>query len=54
MRTLSTPLLPDGTPLQNRLLAALPAGDYARLQGAPADEHRGDRPPASRTRHAGP
>jgi CRP-like cAMP-binding protein len=24
-------LLPDGTPLQNRLLAALPAGDYARL-----------------------
>ena len=25
-------LLPDGTPLQNRLLAALPAGDYARLQ----------------------
>jgi CRP-like cAMP-binding protein len=28
----STRLLPDGTPLQNRLLAALPAGDYARLQ----------------------
>jgi hypothetical protein len=25
-------LLPDGTPLHNRLLAALPAGDYARLQ----------------------
>jgi CRP-like cAMP-binding protein len=25
-------LLPDGTPLQNRLLAALPAADYARLQ----------------------
>ena len=24
-------LLPDGTPLHNRLLAALPAGDYARL-----------------------
>src|SRR5688572_22441151 len=24
-------LLPDGTPLQNRLLAALPARDYARL-----------------------
>ena len=24
-------LLPDGTPLQNRLLEALPAGDYARL-----------------------
>ena len=28
----STRLLPDGTPLQNRLLAALPAADYARLQ----------------------
>jgi CRP-like cAMP-binding protein len=27
-----TRLLPDGTPLQNQLLAALPAGDYARLQ----------------------
>src|SRR5688500_16865355 len=25
-------LLPDGTPLQNRLLAALPAADYARLR----------------------
>ena len=25
-------LLPDGTPLQNRLLAALPTRDYARLQ----------------------
>ena len=25
-------LLPDGTPLHNRLLAALPAGDYARIQ----------------------
>jgi CRP-like cAMP-binding protein len=25
-------LLPDGTPLQNRLLAALPLGDYARIQ----------------------
>ena len=25
-------LLPDGTPLQNRLLAALPAAAYARLQ----------------------
>jgi len=25
-------LLPDGTPLQNRLLAALPARDYASLQ----------------------
>jgi CRP-like cAMP-binding protein len=25
-------LLPDGTPLQNRLLAALPIGDYARIQ----------------------
>jgi len=24
-------LLPDGTPLQNRLLAALPSGDYARI-----------------------
>ena len=24
-------LLPDGTPLQNRLLAALPASDYARI-----------------------
>ena len=52
MRTpavLSTRLLPDGTPLQNRLLAALPAGDYARLQehlqmnaaviGRPLQEH---------------
>lgn len=30
--TLSSPrLLPDGTPLQNRLLAALPAADYARI-----------------------
>src|SRR5688500_5871281 len=28
----STRLLPDGTPLQNRLLAALPAREYARLQ----------------------
>ena len=28
----STRLLPDGTPLHNRLLAALPAADYARLQ----------------------
>lgn len=28
----STRLLPDGTPLQNRLLGALPAGDYARIQ----------------------
>ena len=27
----STRLLPDGTPLHNRLLAALPAADYARL-----------------------
>ena len=27
-----TRLLPDGTPLHNRLLAALPAGDYARIQ----------------------
>lgn len=25
-------LLPDGTPLHNRLLAALPAADYARIQ----------------------
>jgi CRP-like cAMP-binding protein len=25
-------LLPDGTPLQNRLLAALPVADYARIQ----------------------
>ena len=25
-------LLPDGTPLHNRLLAALPAVDYARIQ----------------------
>ena len=24
-------LLPDGTPLHNRLLAALPARDYARI-----------------------
>ena len=30
--THSTRLLPDGTPLQNRLLAALPATDYARIQ----------------------
>lgn len=31
--SMSTPtrLLPDGTPLQNRLLAALPAGHYARI-----------------------
>ena len=28
----STRLLPDGTPLQNRLLAALPVSDYARIQ----------------------
>jgi hypothetical protein len=28
----STRLLPDGTPLHNRLLAALPVGDYARIQ----------------------
>jgi CRP-like cAMP-binding protein len=28
----STRFLPDGTPLHNRLLAALPAADYARLQ----------------------
>lgn len=28
----ATRLLPDGTPLHNRLLAALPAGDYARIQ----------------------
>jgi CRP-like cAMP-binding protein len=28
----SARLLPDGTPLHNRLLAALPTGDYARLQ----------------------
>jgi CRP-like cAMP-binding protein len=27
-----TRLLPDGTPLQNRLLAALPAADYGRIQ----------------------
>ena len=27
-----TRFLPDGTPLHNRLLAALPAADYARLQ----------------------
>ena len=35
MRTptpLATRLLPDGTPLHNRLLAALPAGDYARIR----------------------
>ncbi len=25
-------LLPDGTPLHNRLLAALPAADYARIR----------------------
>jgi CRP-like cAMP-binding protein len=32
-RTLrSTRVLPDGTPLHNRLLAALPADDYARIQ----------------------
>jgi CRP-like cAMP-binding protein len=44
-----TRLLPDGTPLHNRLLAALPAADYARLQkhlqmnggitGHPLQEH---------------
>jgi hypothetical protein len=28
----STRLLPDGTPLHNRLLAALPAADYERIQ----------------------
>ena len=28
----STRLLPDGTPLQNRLLAALPGKDYARIR----------------------
>jgi CRP-like cAMP-binding protein len=28
----STRLLPDGTPLQNRLLGALPHDDYARIQ----------------------
>ena len=28
----STRLLPDGTPLHNRLLAALPTVDYARIQ----------------------
>jgi len=28
----ATRLLPDGTPLHNRLLAALPAVDYARIQ----------------------
>jgi hypothetical protein len=28
----STRLLPDGTPLHNRLLAALPAADYKRIQ----------------------
>jgi CRP-like cAMP-binding protein len=28
----STRLQPDGTPLHNRLLAALPAADYARIQ----------------------
>ena len=28
----SSRLLPDGTPLHNRLLAALPAVDYARIQ----------------------
>ena len=28
----STRLLPDGTPLHNRLLAALPGADYARIQ----------------------
>jgi hypothetical protein len=28
----STRLLPDGTPLHNRLLAALPTADYARIQ----------------------
>jgi hypothetical protein len=35
MRTATLPaprLLPDGTPLHNRLLAALPAGDYARIR----------------------
>ena len=25
-------VLPDGTPLHNRLLAALPAGDYRRIR----------------------
>jgi CRP-like cAMP-binding protein len=28
----ATRLLPDGTPLHNRLLAALPAADYSRIQ----------------------
>ena len=28
----STRVLPDGTPLHNRLLAALPVADYARIQ----------------------
>ena len=28
----ATRLLPAGTPLHNRLLAALPAADYARIQ----------------------
>ena len=32
MRNSRTRLLPDGTLLQNRLLAALPAADYMRLQ----------------------
>ncbi len=35
MRTVSPPgarLLPDGTPLHNRLLAALPAADFARIR----------------------
>jgi hypothetical protein len=30
--TTSTRLLPDGTPLRNRLLGALPAVDYARIR----------------------
>jgi CRP-like cAMP-binding protein len=32
MRSSRTRLLPDGTPLHNRLLAALPAADYVRIQ----------------------
>jgi hypothetical protein len=32
-RSISSPrLLPDGTPLENRLLAVLPDADYLRIQ----------------------
>ena len=45
-------LLPDGTPLHNRLLAALPAIDYVRIQKHLRMNTGRDRPYAPGTRQA--